>query len=150
MAGSVGANIRGITIKLGGDSSDLVKSFKEVNTAAKQTSDSLKDIDKLLKLNPGNVTLLKQKQDLLNRSYKETQQRLTEVKAIRDKLEANNEGGKNQQRIEALNREIVSLEHELDNVKTKASSFSVQALLVMPSPSRLRIMLQIRAQAYCT
>lgn len=125
MAGSVGANIRGITIKLGGDSSELVKSFKEVNTAAKKTSDSLKDIDKLLKLNPGNVTLLKQKQDLLNRSYKETQQRLTEVKAIRDKLGANNEGGKNQQRIEALNREIVSLEHELDNVKTKASSFSV-------------------------
>ncbi len=125
MAGSVGANIRGITIKLGGDSSELVKSFKEVNQASKQTANSLKDVEKLLKLNPGNVTLLKQKQDLLNRSYKETQQRLTEVKAIRDKLEANNEGGKNQQRIEALNREIVSLEHELDNVKTKASSFSV-------------------------
>lgn len=125
MAGSVGANIRGITIKLGGDSSELVKSFKEVNTAAKKTSDSLKDIDKLLKLNPGNVTLLKQKQDLLNRSYEETQQELTKVKAIRDELEAKNTGGKNQQRIEALNREIVSLEHELDNVKTKASSFSV-------------------------
>lgn len=118
-------NIRGITIKLGGDSSGLVKSFKEVNQAAKKTSDALKDVDKLLKLDPGNTTLLKQKQDLLNRSYRETAQRLTEVKAIRDKLEANNTGGKHQQRIEAVNREIVQLEHELDEVKKKASNFSV-------------------------
>lgn len=125
MAGLPSTTIRGITIKLGGDSSGLVDSFKKVNTAAKQTSDALKDIDKLLKLDPGNVTLLKQKQDLLNRSYTETKQKLTEVKNIRDKLEADNAGGKNQQRIEALTREIVSLERELEEVRTKASAFTV-------------------------
>ena len=125
MAVSAAANIRGITIKLGGDSSELVKSFKEVNQASKQTANALKDVDKLLKLDPGNVTLLKQKQDLLNRSYHETASKLTEVKKIRDQLLQNNENGKNQQRIEALNREIVQLEHNLDDVKNKANSFSV-------------------------
>ncbi len=125
MAGEASYNIRGITIRLGGDASELVKSFKEVDKAAKVTSNALRDVDKLLKIDPGNLTLLKQKQDLLNRSVSETAEKLELAKAKRDELLKDNAGNKNQAGIEALNREIVSLENHLDEVRKKASSFSV-------------------------
>lgn len=119
------AYIRGITIKLGGDSSDLVKSFKEVNTAVKTTERELKDVNKLLKLDPGNTQLLIQKQQILNKQYTETAQKLEAAKKLRDALVADNAGGKNEEKIRAVNREIETLNKELENVKKNASGFSV-------------------------
>lgn len=119
------AYIRGITIKLGGDSSDLVKSFKDVNSAVKTTERELKDVNKLLKLDPGNTELLIQKQQILNKQYTETAQKLEAAKKLRDALVADNAGGKNEEKIRAVNREIETLNKELENVKKNASGFSV-------------------------
>lgn len=119
------AYIRGITIKLGGDSSDLVKSFKEVNSAVKTTERELKDVNKLLKLDPGNTELLTQKQQILNKQYTETAQKLETAKKLRDTLVADNAGGKNEENIRAVNREIETLNKELENVKKNANGFSV-------------------------
>lgn len=125
MAGEKSTNIRGITIKLGGDASPLVQAFKDVDKAVKSTTTSLKDIDKLLKVDPGNVTLLKQKQDLLNRSLEETAEKLEAAKKLRDHLLSDNVDNKNQRQIENLNREIVELEQHLDEVRKKSDSFNV-------------------------
>ena len=50
--------IKGITIEIGGDTTKLQKSLSDVDKSLKTTQDKLKDIDKLLKLDPTNTELL--------------------------------------------------------------------------------------------
>ena len=57
--------IKGLTIEIGGDTTNLVKSMSEVNKHSKDLSKELKDVDRLLKLDPGNTELVAQKQKLL-------------------------------------------------------------------------------------
>ncbi len=54
--------IKGITIEIGGDTTKLQTALKGVNTEVKNTQQQLKDVEKLLKLDPGNTELLAQKQ----------------------------------------------------------------------------------------
>ena len=64
--------IKGITVEIGGDTTGLDKALKGVNTTIRTTQTSLKDVNRLLKLDPGNAQLLAQKQKLLrlNKVYK--------------------------------------------------------------------------------
>ena len=57
--------IMGITVEIGGDTDKLEIALKGVNGQIKSTQQRLKDVDKLLKLDPGNTELLAQKQKLL-------------------------------------------------------------------------------------
>lgn len=57
--------IMGITVEIGGDTDKLQIALKGVNGQIKSTQQRLKDVDKLLKLDPGNTKLLAQKQKLL-------------------------------------------------------------------------------------
>lgn len=57
--------IKGITVEIGGDTTGLENSLKSVNDSLKKTQSQLKDVETLLKLDPSNVTLLAQKQELL-------------------------------------------------------------------------------------
>ena len=63
MAGkSGGTKIRGITIELGGDTSGLSKALSDVNGQIRNTQSQLKDVERLLKIDPKNTELLRQKQ----------------------------------------------------------------------------------------
>ncbi len=57
--------IKGITIELNGDATGLDKALKGLDKQLNQTESSLKDVNRLLKLDPGNTELLRQKQELL-------------------------------------------------------------------------------------
>lgn len=57
--------IKGITVEIGGDTTGLDKALKSVNSSIKTTQSSLKDVNRLLKLDPKNTELLSQKQKLL-------------------------------------------------------------------------------------
>lgn len=75
--------IKGITIEIGGDTTKLVSALREVDRASAETKANLSDINKALKLDPANVTLLKSKQDELNNSIEEARARLeTEQQAL--------------------------------------------------------------------
>ena len=75
--------IKGITIEIGGDTTKLVSALREVDRASAETKANLSDINKALKLDPANVTLLKSKQDELNNSITEARSRLeTEQQAL--------------------------------------------------------------------
>ena len=50
-----GRDIRGLTIEIGGDTTGLQNSLKNVNSQIKTTQAQLKDINNLLKLDPTNV-----------------------------------------------------------------------------------------------
>ena len=62
---AVANRIMGITVEIGGDTAKLQATLKCVNGQIKSIQQQLKDVDKLLKLDPGNTELLAQKQKLL-------------------------------------------------------------------------------------
>lgn len=57
--------IKGIIIEIGGDTTKLQTALKGVNTDVRNTQQQLKDVEKLLKLDPGNTELITQKHKLL-------------------------------------------------------------------------------------
>lgn len=49
--------IRGITIEIGGDTTKLDKALSGTNKNIKDTQSALKDVERLLKMDPGNTVL---------------------------------------------------------------------------------------------
>lgn len=74
--------IMGITVEIGGDTTKLQRALKSVNGQIKSTQQQLKDVDKLLKLDPGNTELLAQKQKLLADAVGETKEKLSTLKTV--------------------------------------------------------------------
>ena len=71
-----GSRIKGITVEIGDDTTKLQTALKGVNAEIKNTQSQLKDVEKLLKLDPGNTELLAQKQKLLSSAVSETKEKL--------------------------------------------------------------------------
>lgn len=115
--------IRGITIELGADTSGLAKALKGVNSEISKTQKDLKDVERLLKLDPSNTELLAQKQKLLNDRVQETKTKLDALKQAQESIDLSTEEG--QRQYDALTREIISCEHELKNAEQQASGFNV-------------------------
>lgn len=117
-----GGKIRGITIEIGGDTSKLQNSLKQVDSALSNTQLALKDINKLLKLNPGNTELLVQKQENLKKSIEETKERLRILNdAYKELGKEGTPEAKAQQ--EALKREIIDTEGKLKSLKKEYQDF---------------------------
>lgn len=111
--------IRGITIELGGDASGLEQALKSVNSEISNTQKQLKDVERLLKLDPTNTELLAQKQKLLGDQIKNTENKLETLKKTQATMDENGVD-KNSDQYLALQREIVSTEREVKNLKTAA------------------------------
>lgn len=78
--------IKGITIEIGGDTTKLTKALSQVDSAINRTQQNLRDINKALKFDPGNTTLLKDKQVELAKQIEATEQRIKEEKIALDQL----------------------------------------------------------------
>lgn len=114
--------VKGITIEILGDTSNFQRSLKEVDKSLKTTQSNLKDINKLLKLDPGNTELLKQKQNELKNAIKETSDRLKVLRDAYKQLDGQNtEEAKRQQ--ELLSREIIETEQNLKSLKDQYRDF---------------------------
>jgi phage-related protein len=111
--------IRGVTIELNGDTSGLTKSLGEANKEIKNTQSQLKDVEKLLKLDPGNTDLLRQKQELLGKAINETKGKLDTLKKAQENMDANGID-KNSEQYQALQREIVETENSLKSLTKEA------------------------------
>lgn len=117
--------VRGITIELGADTSGLSKALKGVNTEIGKTQKDLKDVERLLKLDPSNTELLAQKQKLLSDRVEETKTKLDALKQAQESIDLSTEDG--QRQYDALTREIVSCENELRQAEQAASGFNATA-----------------------
>lgn len=118
-------NIKGITIEIGGDTTGLDKALKGVNTQAKTAQNNLKEVEKALKLDPGNTELLEQKQRALADAVSATAEKLDILKEAQQQAAeqlANGEIG--QAQYDALTREIVKAEAELQKATKEADNFS--------------------------
>lgn len=80
--------IKGITVEIGGDTTKLQTALKQVNTEIKHTQSELRDVNKLLKLDPGNTELISQKHKLLGQSIEETKKKLESLKEVLFKASA--------------------------------------------------------------
>lgn len=114
--------IKGITVEIGGDTTKLQTALKGVNGQIKSTQSALKDVEKLLKLDPTNTTLLAQKQKLLTQAIGETKEKLATLKtAAQQANEQLQKGEITQSQYDALQREIAETEAELRKLESQAS-----------------------------
>ena len=114
--------IKGITIEIGGDTTKLQTALKGVNTEIRNTQSQLKDVEKLLKLDPGNTELLSQKQKLLAQAVSETKEKLETLKIAAEQANTALANGEiSQSQYDALQREIVETEQELKRLEEQAN-----------------------------
>lgn len=123
---SGGTKIRGITIELGGDTSGLSKALSDVNGQIRNTQSQLKDVNRLLKLDPKNTDLLRQRQDLLAKAVGETKEKLDSLKDAEKLVQQEvKEGKASQEQYEALQREIAATEQALKDLEQQAQNSNV-------------------------
>lgn len=116
-------NIKGITIQLNGDATGLDKALQSVNQNIRKTQSDLKDVNRLLKLDPGNTELLAQKQRLLANAINETKQKLETLKTAQQQAAQQLAEGKiGQEQYDALQREIAETEQRLRSFQGEADS----------------------------
>ena len=115
--------IKGITIEIDGDSTGLEKALKNVDKSLYDTNKQLRDVNKLLKFNPDNVTLLTQKQELLQSAINDTTKRLATLKNADKEAKKQLESGKlGKDAYDKLQREIIETQSKLNNLKNQSES----------------------------
>lgn len=115
--------IKGITVEIGGDTTGLDKALKSVNTSIRTTQSALKDVNRLLKLDPSNTELLSQKQRLLKDAIAATKEKLDSLKVAQEQVKQQLENGElGQDKYDALQREIVETEEELRRLQQEAAT----------------------------
>ncbi len=82
-------NIKGLTVEIGGNTSKLSAALASADGQIKASSNSLKEIDRLLKLDPKNVELLEQKQRALSTAIDGTKERLQKLRTAQEQAEPN-------------------------------------------------------------
>ena len=116
------SRIQGITVEIGGDTTKLQNALKGVNGQIKSTQSQLKDVNKLLKLDPGNTELIAQKHKLLSEAVSETKEKLATLKTAAEQANTALANGEiSQEQYDALQREIVQTEQDLKSLETQAN-----------------------------
>lgn len=115
--------IKGITIAIDGDTTGLSKALKSVNSDLRTAQNGLRDVDKLLRLDPGNVDLLRQKQGYFNDAIASTEEKLKTEREALEQMKNADGFDKNSEQAKALERQIIADEQALDSLKKQAKDF---------------------------
>ena len=121
-------NIKGIKIEIDGDTQPLQKALKNVNKAATDASQELKQIDKALKFDTGNVTLLTQKQEVLQKQVATTKEKLETLRQAQSQVEQQFKNGNiGADQYRAFQREVEVTQNVLKGYEGKLANVN-QAL----------------------
>ena len=115
-------NIKGITIEFSADTSKLNAGLKKAQGTLSKTQAELKSVNRALKFNPGNTVLLRQKFELLQRSVKETETKLKELKNLQRQMDAQGVD-KTSAQYRQLEREIIKTESQLKQAQGALRQF---------------------------
>ena len=116
-------NIKGITIEIGGETSGLQSALKGVNNETKSLQGELKNVEKLLNLDPGNTELLAQKQTLLTEAISNTKTKLDTLKEAERQVQQQFANGEiSEEQYRGLQREIIATEQSLRSLETSLQS----------------------------
>lgn len=115
------SRIRGITVEIGGDTTKLDKALQGTNKNITTTEKKLKDVDRLLKLDPQNVELLDQKQRLLAQSVEATAEKYETLKQAADSATVSNvQYGKWEKALASLQGQITKTANEVTKFEKAA------------------------------
>ncbi|MFQ6338522.1 DUF2207 domain-containing protein [Bacillus sp. AF62] len=133
-----GGRIKGITISIDGETTGLQNALKDVNKQSDSLAKELKDVERLLKFDPGNVEALAQKQQLLTQQIDNTTQKLDKLKAAEQQVQAQFQNGKiSEEQYRAFRREIEFTEGSLNGLKNKLGNMKAEQDNVASSTRQL-------------
>ena len=113
--------IKGLTVEIGGDTTKLGKAIKDVEAKSRNLSKELGDINKLLKMDPGNADLLAQKQEVLGKAAAEAAKKLETLKEAEKQVQEQFKRGEvSEEQLRALQREIVATENKMKGYEKAA------------------------------
>ena len=112
---------KGLTIQLGADTSDLSKALREAQKLATGTTKEMRLLNKELKADPTNITMLSREQDVLKRKIQSTKQEIEVLKQAEEQLSEQDIGSeawtKLQTDIQQAERDLTKYEEQLSDVE---------------------------------
>lgn len=113
--------IKGLTVEIGGDTTKLGKALDKVETKTRDLSKELGEVNKLLRIDPGNTDLLAQKQQILAEAVENTKEKLDTLKEAERQVQEQFERGEvSAEQVRALQREIAATEQKLKGYERAA------------------------------
>lgn len=114
------STIKGITVKIAGDTIDLQKSLKAVQSSSSSLQRELTAIDKQLKFDPENTVLLAQKQEVLKEQIDKSRSALNQLLDVQDQVEEQAKNG------EISTEQYRAYQREVEKAKSKLETFTKQ------------------------
>lgn len=131
--------IKGITVEINGDTTGLSKALSGVNKEIRNTQAQLKDVNKLLKLDPGNTDLIAQKHKLLQQAVEETKKKLQSLKEVQKQAdEALKNGTISQEQYDGLQREIAETTQKLKDLEAQAEQSATALQKIAAAGGKLK------------
>ena len=114
------STIKGITVKIAGDTIDLQKSLKAVQSSSASLQRELTAINKQLKFDPENTVLLTQKQEVLKEQIDKSRSALDQLLNVQDQVEEQAKNG------EISTEQYRAYQREVEKAKSKLETFTKQ------------------------
>lgn len=122
------ASIKGITIEIGANTTGLGKALEDVNKKSRSLQSELKQVDALLKLNPGNAELVAQKQELLAKAVSNAKEKLDTLRTAQAQVEQQFASGKiSDEQYRAFTREVAKAEGEISKFELELNQLGSAA-----------------------
>lgn len=112
------AEIKGITIPIKGDATELQQALGKIRTEAREVDKELGYINKSLKFNPRNVDLLRQKLAVLNTAAEDNEKKINDMKAALDKLKKSG--------VDETSAEFRELQREIIKAESKQKAYNAE------------------------
>jgi TP901 family phage tail tape measure protein len=112
--------IRGINVVIGADTTKLSKALADVNQKSKDIQSELRQVERLLKFDPSNTTLLAQKQQLLSQAIENTSEKLNRLKSVQQQVNEQFQRGEiSEGQYRAFQREVEKTEGQLRSLQNR-------------------------------
>lgn len=119
--------IKGLTVEIGGDTTNLGKALQNAENKANDLQSELGEINRQLKFDPSNTELLAQKQKVLAGIIEQTSDKLKTLKEAEKQVQEQfKRGDVSEAQVRALRREIIATESKLNYYEDSVKKAAVQ------------------------
>lgn len=114
-------DLKGLTVTIGGNTTGLGKALDAIKTKTSDATKELKQIERLLKMDPGNTDLLAQKQTVLASKIAATKEKLEVLKQAQEQAaQAFAEGKISESDYRKIERDVIAAQQELRKLEQDA------------------------------
>lgn len=125
------STIKGITVKIAGETTDLQKALKNIQSSSRSLQAELKTINSQLKFDPNNTVLLAQKQDVLREQIDNSTNALKELVDVEEQVKEQAKSGEiSTDQYRAYQREVEKTKSQLESFKKQLSDTEAAAKAV--------------------